>query len=66
MPKFLFHVNYIGDGIKALAKEGGTKRKAAADKAVKSLEAASPPAPPPPMEDGLGSADALPKAIPPS
>ena len=37
MPKFLFRVTYIGDGIKALAKEGGTKRKAAADKAVKSL-----------------------------
>jgi uncharacterized protein with GYD domain len=37
MPKYLFHVNYVGDGIKGLMTEGGTKRKTAADKAIKSL-----------------------------
>ena len=37
MPKYLLHVNYVGDGIKGLLKDGGTKRRAAAEKAIKSL-----------------------------
>ena len=37
MPKYLLQANYVGDGIKGLLKEGGTSRRAAAEKAVKSL-----------------------------
>jgi uncharacterized protein with GYD domain len=37
MPKFMIHANYVGDGIKGLLKEGGTSRRAAAEKAVVSL-----------------------------
>ena len=37
MPKYLLHANYIGDGVKGLLKEGGSSRKAAAEKAVQSL-----------------------------
>jgi len=37
MPKFLLHVNYVGEGIKGLLKEGGTRRRAAAEAATKSL-----------------------------
>lgn len=37
MPKYLLHVNYVGDGVKGLIKEGGTNRRAAAEKAVKSV-----------------------------
>ena len=37
MPKYLFHVNYVGEGIKGLLKEGGTKRRVAADQAFASL-----------------------------
>lgn len=37
MPKYLLQVNYVGDGVKGLLKEGGTGRRAAAEKAVKSL-----------------------------
>lgn len=37
MPKYLLHVNYIGEGIHGLLKEGGTARKAAAEAAVKSV-----------------------------
>lgn len=37
MPKYLFHVNYVGEGIKGLLKEGGTKRRAAADQAFASV-----------------------------
>jgi len=37
MPKFLFHVNYIGEGVKGLLTEGGTARQAAAEAAAKSV-----------------------------
>lgn len=36
MPKYLLHVNYVGEGFKGLLKEGGTKRRAAADQLVAS------------------------------
>ena len=37
MPKYLYHANYVGDGVKGLLKEGGTSRHAAIDEMVKSL-----------------------------
>ena len=37
MPKYMVQANYVGDGIKGVLKEGGSKRRAAAEKAVKSL-----------------------------
>jgi uncharacterized protein with GYD domain len=37
MPKYLLQANYVGEGIKGLLKEGGTSRRAAAEKAFKSL-----------------------------
>jgi uncharacterized protein with GYD domain len=37
MPKYLLHINYVGEGIKGLLKDGGTKRRAVADGAAKSL-----------------------------
>jgi uncharacterized protein with GYD domain len=37
MPKYLIQANYVGDGIKGLLKEGGTSRRAAVEKALKSL-----------------------------
>ncbi len=37
MPKYLLQVNYVGDGVKGLLKEGGTSRRAAAEQAIKSL-----------------------------
>ena len=37
MPRYLLHANYVGEGIKGLRKEGGTSRRAAAEKAAKSL-----------------------------
>jgi uncharacterized protein with GYD domain len=37
MPKYLVQVNYVGEGIKGLLKEGGTRRHAAAEKMIKSL-----------------------------
>jgi uncharacterized protein with GYD domain len=37
VPKYLLQANYVGDGIKGLLKEGGTSRRAAAEKAVQSL-----------------------------
>ncbi len=37
MPKYLFSVNYTADGMKGVAKEGGSKRREAADQAVKSV-----------------------------
>src|SRR5262249_44128947 len=33
----LLQANYVGDGIKGLLKEGGTSRRAAAEKAIQSL-----------------------------
>ena len=37
MSTYLIQANYVGDGIKGLLKEGGTSRRAAAEKAVTSL-----------------------------
>ena len=37
MPKYLLHVNYIGEGIKGLLAEGGSSRKAAAEAAANSV-----------------------------
>lgn len=37
MAKYLYQVNYVGEGIKGLVKEGGSSRKAVAQKAAKSL-----------------------------
>ena len=37
MPKYLLQVNYVVEGIKGLLKEGGTNRRAAVEKAFKSL-----------------------------
>jgi uncharacterized protein with GYD domain len=37
MPKYLLHVNYVGEGIKGLLKEGGTSRRMAADNLAQSL-----------------------------
>ena len=39
MPKYLLQVNYVGEGVKGLLKEGGTKRRAAAEQAAKSMGA---------------------------
>ena len=36
MPKYLLQANYVGEGVKGLLKEGGTKRRAAVEKAFKS------------------------------
>jgi uncharacterized protein with GYD domain len=37
MPKYLFQVNYVGEGIKGLLKDGGSKRRAVTEKLFKSL-----------------------------
>ena len=37
MPKYLIAANYVGDGVKGLLKEGGTSRRAAAEKAISSV-----------------------------
>ena len=37
MPKFLFQVNYVGEGVKGLLKDGGSKRRAATEKLIKSV-----------------------------
>lgn len=37
MPKYLFQANYVGEGVKGLLKEGGSSRRAAVEKAVKSM-----------------------------
>ena len=37
MPKYLVQANYVGDGVKGLLKEGGSKRRAAVEKLFKSL-----------------------------
>jgi uncharacterized protein with GYD domain len=39
MPKYLLQVNYIGDGVKGLLKDGGSKRRAVTEKLFKSLGA---------------------------
>ncbi len=37
MPKCLMHVNYVGDGVKGLLKDGGSKRRTVVEKAVTSM-----------------------------
>lgn len=37
MPKYLFEANYVGDGIKGLMREGGTKRREALVAALSSV-----------------------------
>ena len=37
MPKYLVKGNYVGDGVKGLMEEGGTRRRDAATAAVESL-----------------------------
>ncbi len=37
MGKYLFQANYIGDGIKGLMQDGGTKRREAAEAAMGSV-----------------------------
>jgi uncharacterized protein with GYD domain len=36
MPKYLFQINYVGDGVKGLLKDGGSKRRAVVEKFFKS------------------------------
>jgi uncharacterized protein with GYD domain len=36
MPKYLVQANYVGEGIKGLLKEGGSGRRAAVEKLIKS------------------------------
>lgn len=37
MTKYLFEANYVGEGIKGLMRDGGTKRRDAVDEALKSV-----------------------------
>ena len=37
MPKYLFKASYVGEGIKGLLKEGGTKRREAVAHAIKGM-----------------------------
>jgi uncharacterized protein with GYD domain len=37
MPKYLTQFNYTNEGVKGLLKEGGTSRRAATEKLIKSL-----------------------------
>jgi uncharacterized protein with GYD domain len=37
MPKYLVQANYIGEGVKGLLKEGGTRRHSAVDELFKSV-----------------------------
>lgn len=37
MSKYLIQVNYVGEGIKGLLKDGGSKRRAVVDKLFKSM-----------------------------
>ena len=37
MPKYLMQVNYVGEGVKGLLKDGGSKRRAITEKLFKSL-----------------------------
>jgi uncharacterized protein with GYD domain len=37
MPKYLYEASYTADGVKGLLKDGGSKRRAAAEQAVKSV-----------------------------
>ena len=37
MGKYLFQVNYVGEGVKGLLKDGGSKRRAAVEELFKSM-----------------------------
>jgi len=37
VPKYLFQANYVGEGLKGLLSEGGSKRRDAVDKLMKSV-----------------------------
>ena len=37
MPKYLLQANYVGDGVKGLLKDGGSKRRAVVEKLFQSL-----------------------------
>jgi uncharacterized protein with GYD domain len=37
MPKYLIQVNYVGEGVKGLLKDGGSKRRAVTEKLIKSV-----------------------------
>lgn len=37
MPKYLVQVNYVGEGVKGLLKDGGSKRRAVVEKLFKSM-----------------------------
>jgi uncharacterized protein with GYD domain len=37
MPKYLAHCNYVGEGLKGLLQDGGSKRKAVVEKLVASM-----------------------------
>ena len=37
MPKYLFQVNYVGEGVKGLLKDGGSKRRAVVEQLFKSM-----------------------------
>ena len=37
MPKYLLQASYTTDGVRGLLKEGGSKRRAAAEEAIKSV-----------------------------
>ncbi|WP_211827401.1 GYD domain-containing protein [Kistimonas asteriae] len=37
MPKYLIQANYVGEGVKGLLKDGGSKRKAAVENLIESL-----------------------------
>jgi uncharacterized protein with GYD domain len=37
MPKYLFHASYVGEGIKGLLKDGGTKRREAVAHAIEGM-----------------------------
>jgi hypothetical protein len=41
MPKYLLEVSYTAEGAKGLLKEGGSKRRAAAEAAIQSVGATS-------------------------
>ena len=37
MPKYLIQANYVGEGVKGLLKDGGSKRRAVVEKLFKSV-----------------------------
>jgi uncharacterized protein with GYD domain len=37
MSKYLIQVNYVGEGVKGLLKDGGSKRRAVTEKLIKSV-----------------------------